>query len=111
MWLLEDAAGGNAADQASQLQRGGRDGTLTSRNGNRFARVPLPVKHALHPLLGRHESSFLGGKVDSGPVSDTQFISVIREPVDSELHASRVEKNVTGMQDGFMKIHHSVRRS
>src|SRR5207302_6450668 len=62
-------------------------------------------------LLGGHKSGFLGGKVDARPVSDAQFVTVEGEPVDSEPHTRRVEKDVAGMQDGVVKVHYPVRRS
>src|ERR1700730_8606055 len=109
MWLLENAPHGNSTDGARELQRSGGDSTLSSRDGNGFSGIPLAMKHALDPFLGRHQASFFGRKINAGAVAQTHFCGVVREAIDAEFHAHVVEKNVAGIENGFAVVDNAVR--
>ena len=59
--------------------------------------------------FGRHETGFFGRKVDAGFVADAEFVAVVRQTIDAQLHANGVEEDVAGFQDGVVKIGGAVR--
>src|SRR6202140_2505983 len=109
MRLLKNAAHGDTADGARQLQRGGGDGALTGGDRYGFAGVPLAMEDALHPLLGRHQARLFRRQVDSCFVANAHFGGVISQAVDAQLHAHVIEKNIAGIENGFAEIHDSMR--
>src|ERR1051325_6002962 len=80
----------------------------TGRRPNRCA-VSSEMKDALDPLLGRHEASFFGGKIDAGFMADAEFVAVIGEAIDAELHADGIEKNITGLDRKSTRLNSSHR--
>ena len=82
---------------------------LADGNGNGFTGVPLAVKCAFDPWLGRHQPRFLGGKVNASAVTDAKQIAVISKAINAEFHADGVEKDVAGFQDGIVQVSGSVR--
>src|SRR6267378_1457359 len=52
------------------------------------------LKTPLDALLGRHQAGFFGGKVNARLMADPQFIPVIGQAVDAELHARRIKEHV-----------------
>ncbi len=107
--LLEDSAGGDAADKTRELNRSSGDSALADGNGDCFACIPLAVEDALDPWFGRHEAGFFGRKIDAGFMADAHFVAVIGEAVDAEFHADGVEKDVTGFKDGLVQVGGTVR--
>src|SRR6266478_8265347 len=109
MRLLENAAHGDSADHARELQGSGDDGSLTGGHRDRFARIPLAMEDPLHPFSGRHQPGQLLWEIDSSLVSEPEFTAVVGEAVDAQAHSSVVEKNITGFEDGFVQSHHTMR--
>src|SRR6202030_1734861 len=109
MRLLKNAAHGDAADGARQLQRRGGDRALTGGDRYGFASVPLAMEYALHPFLRGHQARLFGRQVDPCFMTNAHFGGVVSEAVDAQLHAHVIEKNITGIKNGFAKIHDTMR--
>src|SRR5947209_20181943 len=105
MRLLENTAGCNAADHASELQWCGGDGALADGHGNRLTRIPFAMKSSFDPFLGGHQARLFGGKVDAGFMAEAQVAAVVGEAIDSHTHAHGVEKDVAGFQNCIVKSH------
>src|SRR5207245_9779577 len=107
--LHEDAAGGDAADKARELQRSRDDGALANGNGDSLAGVPLPVKYALHPIFAGHQAGFFGGQVNAGLAAEAELGGVVGNAIDTMPDTKVVEENVAGLIDGPVYVHHTVR--
>src|SRR6202166_1401030 len=108
MRLFKNAAHGDAADGARQLQRRGGDGALTGGDRYGFAGIPLAMEDALDPLLRRHQARLFGRQIDPCFMANAHFGGVVSKAVDAQLHAHVIEKNIAGLENGFAKIDHSV---
>src|SRR6266478_5846086 len=109
MRLLENAAHGDSADHARELQGSRDDGSLTGGHRDRVARIPLAMEDPLHPFSGRHQPGQLLWEIDSSLVSEPEFAAIVRKAVDAQAHSSVVEENITGFEDGFVQSHHTMR--
>ena len=107
--MLENAAHGDAADGARELQRSGGDSALAGGDGNSFAGIPLAMEYTFSPFRRRHQAGFFGREINAGAMAQAHFGGVVREAINAQLHAYVVEKNVAGIEDGFTKVDDAVR--
>src|SRR5260370_32654845 len=109
MRLLENAAHGDPANHARELQRGGDDGALTDGHRNGFTGIPLAMIDALDPFRGRHQPGQFLGEIDPGLATQAQFTAVVGKAVDAQAHSDVVEKDVARLKNRFTAPRPTVR--
>src|SRR6476661_7324349 len=108
MRLVESTTLGDSADHVGKLNGSSRDCALTDGHGNRLTGVPLLVKNALLPSLGRHQAGLLAGEIDARPASQAKIGAIKRDSIDSHLLAHVIKEHVAGMHDSFVQINVAV---
>ena len=66
------SAGGDAADDAGQLQRCGLDRALADGNVEGFVRIPSVMVVLQLPLRGGHEAGLFAGQIDAGLLAEAE---------------------------------------
>ena len=92
------------ADAARELERRDEDRSLPDRDGDRLARVPGVLPHGDAPLRRGHDAPFLVREVDAARAAEAEVLSRLRDRVDSEALAHRVEVRVTGDLEGRREV-------
>ncbi len=101
-------SGGDAADDASELDRRGFDGALADGNVERLIGVPAVVIGLHQPLRGWHQAGLLAGQIDAGFFSVAEFFRVLGDAVDAKLVAKLVVVGVAGIRNGIVNIDRAV---
>src|ERR1700756_3751279 len=99
MRLFEDAAHGDAADYAGELQGCRRYRALANRYGDGFSRVPFAVEHSLHPFLAGDQAALFGGQIDAGAMAEAEVRSVVGDPVNPEALSYVVKEDVARLHN------------
>src|ERR1700730_3663151 len=104
MRLEQFAAVGYGRDHSRELNGSNRNRALADSHRNRFTRVPLVVVDTLDPFFRRDKTRLLARQVDACAPAQAQARGVLMDPIDSKSLTYGIEKNVTRIHDGLVKI-------
>src|SRR5207244_6969952 len=65
--------------------------------------------HTLDTIRLMHQPTLYRRDINSGLMSDAQSAAVIKKAVDAQTHSNVIEKNVAGLENGFVQAHDAVR--
>src|ERR1700681_2178118 len=97
-------------DHSRKLNGSNRNRSLADSHRNRFTRVPLMVVDTLDPFFRRNKTWLLARQVDAGAPAQAQAGGILVNPIDPKTLTDGIEKHVTRIHDGLVKIDGAMSR-